>query len=209
MAEYHRLAEPFQMSRVSDLMRTEAIGKTVLKDYIDMLNEVYEGVPIHNIVGLMAASSEPADPLTGRVVDPEADISTAFQQGGVVGIRAAELLLGTDAVLDLHEGMTVKLPVIRGLPKPERLAALEEWRGKIQVVGSAGYELAEGIQDLVDEWGADTVPDVMNAGYFRRGFGVVIFAADRWRIHRAPNIETEPALAPADDDMWKFFEEQF
>lgn len=189
------------------LLTREIAGCAGVATYIAGLEEYYRDLPVYQVLGSLAALSEPVDRSTG-LEDPEAPAAGSFFQGTLLGLRAVEITQDDGFLSSLTEqSMSVTVPATDA---EDRLHALHQLASAVQAMADEGYNMCESLHPLLDEWDVLATGDARTAAYFKRGFGLSIWFA-RQQATKKERAEFAAFCEDAglDLDEWSALEAEF
>ena len=176
MSESLRGPGGFDVAPAGPLLSREISQEPDLPTYIGGLQAYYEDTAILGILKDLAGVVQPIDRDMGYL-DEEASAAVAFFGGSLLGLRAVELVQGTDFVLDLNaEKVRVSVPKKEN---SDPLQHIHEFATAIQMMGDEGYGNAAALHEQLNEWDYLATKNIQTTAYFKRGFGWVVKIADQ------------------------------
>lgn len=182
-------------------LRVEAMEFADTTDYVDFLSSVYgDGSGAEKLLTYTGECIESIDPTGSQ--GPERPVVSAFQQGGLLALRTAEICGGA-ALLKIIERVPVLVPTL-GMMTADKTVARQLIAELGMKIGQAEYDHAERTNPFIGKW-EDEVVAVRNQLFFRCGFGFMSFYGRRaLEMHDAREMENSSL---SDEDLARLLQQ--
>lgn len=171
--------QPDTAEYVKRNMSAEQAGYETTHSYVRQLDEEYGGYPFANKAFVYAIRLEPTDPALGQ--DETYPKCQAFYNGCLLGMRAAENILGKSAPDDLDKvnlGFQGKKLYEEGWQEEA-----DETAERVRALGEESYNLRPDYHDFIESL-EDDISQIKDAMFVRYGFGYVMHCVDVVEDHR-------------------------
>lgn len=161
-------------------MSAERTAQETTYAYVCQLGEDYGVYPFAHKAFGYAVRVEPIDPALGQ--DETYPKCRAFYNSCLLGMRAAENILGKSALYDLDKvnlGLQGKKLYEEGSQEEA-----DETAEQIRALGEESYDLRPAYHDFIESL-EDDISQIKDAMYVRYGFGLVMRCVDAVEGHRA------------------------
>jgi hypothetical protein len=164
--------KPLPAEGVQAALEAERDRQGTLTRYMLQLTTQYEATVFRGALGAVASWVEPVDRVMGR--DAATPVKLAFVSGSILGMRAAEIMMGP-TIIDRLAQTDLRYP----MPEKKKDSDMHEILGqaylRIHSAGEEGLKHVEALHPLLDDWDVAVTESVANAPHFKRGFGFTMY----------------------------------